>query len=135
MSGYLLDTNHAAPLVTPQHPLRERVISELRRGSRFAICVPVIAETLFGLKALPRAEQNLKIWESLRQSLDCLIPDERDAEFAADLRIALRRKGWQLATIDAFIAVTALRHHLILLTTDKDFQGVPGLLCENWRPQ
>ena len=135
MTDYLLDTNHVSPLVTPRHPLRDRVLSALRKGSRFAVCVPVIAETLFGLGGLPRAERNLTTWKTLRSNFDCFIPDESDAEAAATLRIALRRRGWQLGTVDAFIAVIALRYDQVLLTTDKDFLGVPGLRSENWRPQ
>ena len=58
MSSYLLDTHHASPLVTLSHPLRERALERLDAGDDFAICVPVIAETLFGIRLLPRARQN-----------------------------------------------------------------------------
>lgn len=133
MARYLLDTNHAATLVTPRNLLREKVFSALAAGNEFALCVPVITETLFGLMALPQAERNLKVWSSIRPNFECFFLDESDAETAAELRISLRRRGWQLGAMDAFIAVTALRHGLVLLTTDKDFQGVPGLSCENWR--
>ncbi|MBI4671516.1 MAG: PIN domain-containing protein [Chloroflexi bacterium] len=59
-------------------------------------------------------------------------PDETDAVSAADLQITLRKRGRQLATIDALIATLALRHNLILLTTDRDFQAAPELAQENW---
>ena len=58
MANYLLDTNHASPLVTLSHPLRERILEKLDAGDDFAICVPVITETLFGIGILPRAKQN-----------------------------------------------------------------------------
>jgi tRNA(fMet)-specific endonuclease VapC len=134
MANYLLDTNHASPLVTPGHPLREQILLDLNSGSNFSVCVPVVTETLFGISLLSRAEQNLAEWERLRLSLPCYIPDEEDAEAAAQLQIALRRRGWQLATVDALIAVVALRYNLTLLTTDKDFQTVPNLQQENWLP-
>ncbi len=132
MADYLLDTNHLSPLVTLGHPLRQRVLQESDSGSNFAVCVPVIAETLFGIGLLPRAERTLEEWERLKPSFPCYVPDETDAESAAELQIALRRRGWQLATVDAFIAVLALRYDLILLTTDRDFQAVPKLRQENW---
>lgn len=132
MADYLLDTNHVSPLVTPGHPLRQRVLQESDSGNDFAVCVPVIAEILFGIGLLPRAERTLEEWERLKPSLPCYIPDEADAESAAKLQIALRRQGWQLATVDAFIAALALRYDLILLTTDRDFQAVPKLRQENW---
>lgn len=132
MSNYLLDTNHASPLVTISHPLRGRILQRLDEGDNFAICVPVITETLYGIALLPRAKQNLAEWERLKPLLTCYIPDETDAELAAQLQIALRSRGRQLETVDALIAAITLRHDLTLLTTDKDFHTIPHLQQENW---
>ncbi len=132
MANYLLDTNHAAALVTLGHPLRLKVLSRLRLNDTFAITVPVVAETLFGIGLLPRAAQNLGEWTRLRPSLTCYIPDESDAENAAALQRSLRRRGRQLETVDAFIAVIALRYDLVLLTSDNDFKPVPSLKIEDW---
>lgn len=132
MADYLLDTNHASPLVTLGHPLRERILRGLTQGHGFAICVPVLTETLFGISLLPRAASNRSEWHRLRAAVPCYVPDESDAESAADLQLALRRRGRQLETVDALIAVVALRNGLTLLTTDKDFEAVPGLPQENW---
>jgi tRNA(fMet)-specific endonuclease VapC len=132
MTAYLLDTNHTSPLVTPGHPLRQRVLQHLDSGDTFAISVPVIAETLYGIGILPRAAQNRVEWAKLQPRFPCYIPDETDAAFAADLQITLRRQGRQLATIDALIAVLSLRYDLVLLTTDKDFEVIPQLQRDNW---
>ena len=130
--SYLLDTNHLSPLVTPKHPLRQRVIQALEAGERFGICLPCVTETLFGIGLLPRARQNKVEWESLLPNFQIYIPDLHDANDAADLQIALRQRGWQLETVDATIAVVAVHHQLTLLTTDKDFTAVPSLSIENW---
>ncbi len=135
MSSYLLDTNHVSPLVTFGHPLRDAVLQRLDEGDAFAICVPVITESLFGIGILPRAIQNRAEWKRLRPRMTCYIPDETDAETAAELQLSLRRRGWQLEALDALVAVTALRHQLILLITDGDFQAVPNLQRENWLEQ
>ena len=132
MANYLLDTNHAAALVTLRHPLRQRVLLRLHARDTFAITVPVVAETLYGLGLLPRATQNLAEWANLRPSLACFIPDEADTESAAALQRSLRRQGRPLETVDAFIAVVALRYDLVLLTSDNDFAAVPNLKQENW---
>jgi tRNA(fMet)-specific endonuclease VapC len=132
MTSYLLDTNHASPLVTLNHPLRQRILQKLDDGDNFANCVPGITETLFGISLLPRAKQNLAEWERLKPLLPCYIPDQTDGEMAAQLQVSLRRRGWQLETVDALIAAIALRHDLILLTTDRDFRAVPQLQHENW---
>lgn len=132
MSDYLLDTNHASPLVTLEHPLRERILQRSDEGDSFAICTPVLTETLYGIGVLPRAVQNLTEWERLRLFIPCFTPDETDAKFAAELQILLRLRGRQLNTIDALIAAVALRYDLTILTKDKDFQVVPNLRYENW---
>lgn len=132
MTNYLLDTNHASPLVTLSHPLRRRILQSLNDGDNFATCVPIITETLFGIALLPRAIQNLAEWKRLKPLLPCYIPDETDAEFAAELQVSLRSRGWQLETVDALIASVALRYDLILLTTDQDFQAIPNLSQANW---
>jgi predicted nucleic acid-binding protein len=132
MPTYLLDTNHGSPLVTLRHPLRQRVLQQLDAGDEFAICVPVLTEILFGIGILPRAAQNRAEWSQLQPRLACYIPDETDAALAAELQIMLRRQGKQLATVDALIAVIALRYDLVLLTTDGDFLAVPNLQHENW---
>ncbi len=132
MSAYLLDTNHLSPLVTPGHPLRQRVVQALQAGHSFAVCVPVLAEMLFGIGILPRAVANLAEWERLKPNFRFYAPDVVDAEKAAALQIALRRQGWQLETVDALVAITAERYRLILLTRDKDFTRVPGIRLEQW---
>jgi predicted nucleic acid-binding protein len=130
MTAYLLDTNHASPLVTLGHPLRQRVLHQLDAGNSFTISISMLTETLFGIGILPRATQNRAEWA--QPAFICYIPDETDATLAADLQIALRRQGRQVATVDALIAVIALRHDLTLLTTDGDFRAVPHLRYENW---
>jgi tRNA(fMet)-specific endonuclease VapC len=76
----------------------------------------------------------MRTWSRARPALEVLDIDEYDALDAAALQIALRRRGRQLATVDALIATAALRYALILLTTDQDFEAVPGLITENWMP-
>ena len=101
-------------------------------GDTFAICVPVLTKTLFGISLLPRALQNRTEWARLQPLLPCYIPDEADGAAAATLQLALRRQGQQLATVDATIAAVALRYALVLLTTDRDFLAIPTLPVEKW---
>ena len=132
MANYLLDTNHASPLVTIGHPLRDKILDSLESGDTFALCVPVISETLFGIGVLPRAKSNFEEWQRLKLLMTTYALDADDAERAVNLQLSLRKTGWQLASFDALIAVVALRYDLTLLTTDRDFQAVEGLQTENW---
>lgn len=134
MAKYLLDTNHASPLVTFHHPLRPRFFNAYQAGHQFAICPAALSELWFGISSLPRAQQNRTEWEKLRLRLTFYGIDEQDALDAAELRLSLQQSGWQLAAMDGLIATVALRYNLILLTNDKDFQAVPNLQTENWLP-
>ncbi len=64
MANYLLDTNHAATLVTLGHPLRQRVLQCLQASDTFAIAVPVVAETRYGIGLLPRDAESCRVGET-----------------------------------------------------------------------
>ena len=132
MGDYLLDTNHISPLVTIGHPLRKRVLRSLEAGDTFSIAVPALTEMLFGISLLSRARQNLQEWERLKFSFNYYDIGRLDAEQAARLQVVLRRRGWQLETVDALIAAVALRNNLTLLTADRDFGVISELEQENW---
>jgi predicted nucleic acid-binding protein len=57
-------------------------------------------------------------------AIPLLVPDRSDYEGAADLHNLCRRKGVQTGTIDALLAHLCIRHELMMLTTDKDFQQI-----------
>lgn len=132
MTSYLLDTNHASPLVTRDHPLRRRIHDAIQTGDTFAMTVANLAEVLYGIGTLPRAAQNRSEWERLRQAFRVYAIEERDAVESAEIRVRLRRSGRQIGTIDAMLAVVAIRYSLVLLTADRDFDAVPGLQQANW---
>lgn len=132
MASYMLDTNHVSRLFAAEHPVHQRVLSQLEQGDEFFICVPVLTEVLFGIGLLPRVIQNRKIWNWLKPNFPCYVIDESDAEIAAELQVSLKRTGHQLKTVDALIAAVTLRYELTLLTTDQDFGSIPGLYLENW---
>jgi hypothetical protein len=43
---------------------------------------------------------------------------------AAELRNACRRKGVQVGTIDVLYAQLCIRHELLMLSTDTDFERI-----------
>lgn len=94
--------------------------------------MPVLTEFLFGIQVAPRAKLNKIAWKQLEAIFAYYAINKHEAEEAADLQTILRRRGRQLATVDALIAVIAIRNELILLTTDRDFEPIPHLRYENW---
>jgi tRNA(fMet)-specific endonuclease VapC len=109
VTSYLLDANHASPLVTVDHPLRRRVEAANGSGDSFALAAPVVTEVVFGFLMLPRARSNQREWERLRPGFRVYPVDADVARDAALLQVGLRRKGRQLATVDALTAVPDLR--------------------------
>ena len=132
MARYLLDTNHASPLVTFNHPLRQKVVERMVAGDEFFVTVVNLAEILAGIGSLPRAARNLEEWSRLEREIGILGFEANDARNAAQLQILLRTRGLQLATIDAQITVIALREDITLLTVDGDFEAITPLRTENW---
>ena len=55
-------------------------------------------------------------------ALPLLVPERDDHVAAAESRNACRRRGIQVGTIDALLAQLCVRHDLVMLTTDRDFQ-------------
>jgi predicted nucleic acid-binding protein len=56
--------------------------------------------------------------------LPFVTPERRDHIEAAELRDACRQRGVQIGTIDALLAQLCIRHELVLLTTDSDFERI-----------
>ena len=61
-------------------------------------------------------------------TLPLLIPDRGDHVAAAESRNACRRRGVHVGTIDALLAQLCVRHDLVMLTTDRDFQLMAPLV-------
>jgi predicted nucleic acid-binding protein len=80
----------------------------------------VLQELLQGFSG-PRARE--QIIERF-SALPVLVPDRQDHIDAAELRNNCRRHGAQIGTIDALIAQLCIRHNLVLLTCDNDFQNM-----------
>ena len=62
------------------------------------------------------------------------MPDRTDHIAAAGLCNVCRRGGVQAGTVEALLAQLCLRHELIMLTTDRDFEHMaPHIGLDVWR--
>ncbi len=80
----------------------------------------ILQELLQGFSGPKAREQIVERFSAL----PVLVPDRQDHIEAAELRNRCRRQGVQIGTIDALIAQLCLRHNLVLLTCDSDFQSM-----------
>lgn len=136
MTSFLLDTStvSAAMLVRP-HP---SVLDRLREhGGECAIGAPVWHELRFGVGRLPRGKRRTLLEafldEVVRATLPILPYDERAAEWHADERARLERRGRTAPFVDGQIAAIAVTQGLSLVTSNTaDFAPFQGLRVLDW---
>jgi len=104
--------------VITDQPAVERLREALEAGEGVFTTGLVLQELLQGFGG-PKARD--AIVERFA-ALPLLVPDRTDHVQAAELRNACRRNGVQVGTIDALFAQLCLRHELMMLSTDRDFE-------------
>ena len=92
----------------------------LTTGERVVTTGVVLQELLQGFSG-PKARTQIVDRFS---ALPLLVPDREDHIGAASLHSLCRRRGVQAGTIDALLSQLCVRHELVMLTTDMDFQHI-----------
>jgi predicted nucleic acid-binding protein len=91
----------------------------------------VLQELLQGFSAPKAREQIVDRFSAL----PLLVPDRADHVEAAALRNTCRRHGVQIGTIDALFAQLCIRHGLLMLSSDRDFQDAANhCALRLWQP-
>ena len=126
MKNLLIDTNIYSYALNGNAD----VIKVLQRAKKIAICSISIGELLSGFKAGSKENNNREELEEFLDSprVQLHIIDENTAEFYAEIKNGLRKKGNPIPTNDIWIASIALQHGLKLYTNDQHFKYVPGLV-------
>ena len=103
--------------VAPELPQVTALAAAIRNGETILTTGLVLQELLQGFMGPKERELILDRFSAV----PLLMPDRDDHVAAADLRNQCRRKGVQIATVDALLAQLCIRHELTMLTTDADF--------------
>lgn len=126
-----MDTNHASSAWEPRKTVVRRP-PLLNPFSRIALCMPGVGELWFMVYNSARAAAN-------RVKLEYFLTGFEILEFNSDAAMEygkvcseLRKTGRQIKQIDVQIAAIARVHNLIILTADKHFSYIPGIVVENW---
>ena len=98
----------------------ERLADALTRGQPVLTTGLVLQELLQGFQGPKDRQAILDRFEPL----PLIVPDRGDHVAAAELRNECRRHGIQVGTVDALLAQICIRHDLVMLTTDSDFERV-----------
>lgn len=118
----LLDTSVLIDGLTENARLLPRIVAELDRGERLALCTMVLYEWLRG----PRVQVELEAQQMLFPSEAALLFEAADAEIAARIYRSVKRARGREA--DIAIAACAIRRDAALWTLNSaDFADIPGL--------
>lgn len=130
MIEYLLDTNHAGRLLRDDRELLARL--EALTDARVGLCRPSIGELWFMVFNSRRVAENIARLTTLLADLTVWEYDGASAMEFGRIRAELRQKGRPIPMIDAQIAGIARCKGFTLLSSDRHFDAVEGLLVENW---
>lgn len=130
---YLLDTTVISDFTRGV----ESVLDRLKRTPKTDVAISTVTamEIEYGLKLNPaRARKIEPMIRSLLQDMTELPFAHEDALAAAAVRAALAKRGTTIGPYDVMIGGTALRHGLVMVTSNGDeFERISGLGLEDWR--
>ena len=122
----LVDTNAYTALFAGNEGIAD-LISD---SEAILLSAVVVGELLDGFLGGTREEENRHDLEQMRaKSRTVVVPITADtAEWFATVKQQLRRKGTPIPINDVWIAASALEHGATLVSLDRHFENVDGLL-------
>jgi predicted nucleic acid-binding protein len=131
-SGYLLDTNHLGHAVTAGSVPRKRIGDLRARGAKLGTCVPVLCEIEVGIQQVSRPDVYRLNLEGLLRQIRLWPIDRLTAQNYGEIQHDLKLRGRVLSQVDVMLAALARQMNLTIVTSDKDFAGLPDVATENW---
>jgi predicted nucleic acid-binding protein len=132
MTRYLLDSNHLADAVRRVSVVRDQIQQRKRQGAVFGTCGPVLCELLAGILRRKDASATRRRLDGLLQAVRIWPVDLEVAVYYGEVYRELQAAGRALSQVDMMLAALARHSHLVLLTTDHDFQALADVSTENW---
>lgn len=129
MSGdSLIDTNALIKLLARDPSLRWKMGHDFRCFLSFIS----VGELYAGAHRSARQASNIAEVQRICVEIPVLEWDMQIAVEYGRIQAALRKKGTPIPQNDLWIAATAIRHGMTLVTLDKHFAAVEGLPVEIW---
>jgi tRNA(fMet)-specific endonuclease VapC len=92
----------------------------------------VLCELEAGIQQMQRSGHARRILVELRKFVRLWPIDESTVRLFGEVFVETQSRGRVLSTVDLILAALARQMNLTLLTTDRDFEALPDLRCENW---
>lgn len=124
----ILDTNAVSAILSGDAAIAEVLSS----SARHHLPTIVIGEYRYGL-ARSKKRRSLEPWLDRLEAESIILPvDAQTARCYANVRNALRRKGRPLPENDVWIAALSVQHGLEVVSADRDFDAVEGVVRVGW---
>lgn len=129
---YLLDTNIVSYWMRGDKGLIDKLSN--KRPCDMALSVITYAEILYGIgKSNIKKKERMGKLDLICEQLEILPFNNEAAQYYAEIRISLEKKGGIISERDLQIASIAKSEKLVMVTHNyKEFQRVPGLTIEDW---
>jgi tRNA(fMet)-specific endonuclease VapC len=123
----LIDTN-AYSLYRMEHSLIVRKIAD---SESILVSPVVLGEILFGIRNGSRFEHNMSLLTRFleHEAVEVVPIAEVTADRYARVASQLRRQATPIPANDMWIAAQAMEHGAELVTSDRHFERIPGLVC------
>ncbi len=122
----LVDSNWLVDYLKGRAPALE-LLTPLITAGQLATSIIVYGEIIEGLLDITTPEHTRLAFSQVRSGVPALGLDMQTAEMFASQRASLRSRGQLIPDHDLWIAATALRYDLRLLSRDKHFERIPNL--------
>ena len=132
---YLLDTNVCIALINDKPiTVRERFNQVLAKGSVAYISSISVFELWYGIAKSSCREANAQLLAGFLSGPVGLLPFEgEDARISGEIRAAMEALGRPIGEYDLLIAGQALRHEMILVTSNgREFRRIKNLEWKDW---
>ncbi len=126
----LIDTNAYSALMRGHEEVSELV----RRSSEVLLSAIVVGELLYGFRHGSRFERNSNQLQSFLQveTVRFLTVGKTTTDRFGRIAAALRSVGQPIPSNDLWIAAHALEHGADLISADRHFAAVPGLVLRSF---
>ncbi len=124
----ILDTNALSALADGDAALGPI----LQRAAQVAIPVIVLGEFRYGISQSRYRRQYERWLSQYLPALTTLDIDEETTAFYADIRAELKKAGTPIPANDVWIAASCRQHSLPLISRDRHFDAVRGIVRVSW---
>jgi tRNA(fMet)-specific endonuclease VapC len=126
--NFLLDTVAAIARLNKDKAIIALLTSDI--SVKFPIIV--LGELYAGAEKSGRVQENIKKVDEFVNNRDIVFCDQDTARIYAKISAQLRAKGRPIPQNDLWIAALAMQHGFMLVTRDKHFDEVDGILLKAW---